>query len=100
MPAVGIAPAPAPIGGTGTEFTPLRAVVRAVGVVPAAGVELAGQIDLTARNPQKITNRNGGPVKVGKQAGRYEVIPGMSAADVADRARATITAYDRAIVKD
>ncbi|MFO1130844.1 MAG: type II secretion system secretin GspD [Hyphomicrobiales bacterium] len=42
------------------------------------------QVDLTARNPQRITNRNDGPVKVKNGVGRYEVIPGMSAADFGD----------------
>ena len=31
-----------------------------------------------------ITNRNDGQVKIKNQAGRYEVIPGMSAADFGD----------------
>jgi general secretion pathway protein D len=42
------------------------------------------QVDLTARNPQRITNRNDGAVKVKNGAGRYEVIPGMSASDFGD----------------
>ena len=47
-------------------------------------LDSTGQVDLTARNPQRITNRNDGQVKVKNQAGRYEVIPGMSAADFGD----------------
>ena len=47
-------------------------------------LDATGQVDLSAKNPQRITNRNDGPVKVKNGAGRYEVIPGMSAADFGD----------------
>jgi len=51
---------------------------------PSSMLDATGQVDLTARNPRKITNRNDGQVKTKAQAGRYEVIPGMSAADFGD----------------
>ncbi|MEY3080231.1 MAG: hypothetical protein RJA94_216 [Pseudomonadota bacterium] len=47
-------------------------------------LDATGQIDLNAKKPQRITNRNDGQVKVPGQRGRYEVIPGMSAADFGD----------------
>ncbi|MCA3555449.1 type II secretion system secretin GspD [Aestuariivirga sp.] len=48
---------------------------------PTAGLESTNQIDLTARSPQKVTNRGGGPVmKPAAQAARYEVFPGVSPA--------------------
>ena len=47
-------------------------------------LDATGQVDLSAKTPQRITNRNDGPVKVKNGAGRYEVIPGMSAADFGD----------------
>ncbi|MCX7350530.1 MAG: hypothetical protein NTZ54_13740, partial [Alphaproteobacteria bacterium] len=51
---------------------------------PSSMLDATGQVDLTAKNPRRIGNRNDGPVKVKNQAGRYEVIPGMSAADFGD----------------
>ena len=46
---------------------------------PSAALESTSQIDLTARTPQKITNRGGGPVmQPAAQAARYEVFPGVS----------------------
>ena len=47
-------------------------------------LDATSQVDLTAKTPQRITNRNDGQVKVKNPAGRYELIPGMSAADFAD----------------
>lgn len=47
-------------------------------------LDATGQINLNAKKPQRITNRNDGQVKVPGQRGRYEVIPGMSAADFGD----------------
>lgn len=47
-------------------------------------LDATSQIDLTAKNPQRITNRKDGQVKVASQRGRYEVIPGMSASDFGD----------------
>ena len=51
---------------------------------PSSMLESAGQVDLTAKTPRKVGNRNDGQVKTKPQAGRYEVIPGMSAADFGD----------------
>jgi general secretion pathway protein D len=62
----------------------LAALALASCNTPSAMLDSAGQVDLTAKSPRKITNRNDGPVKTGSQAGRYEVIPGMSAADFGD----------------
>jgi len=47
-------------------------------------LDSAGQVDLTTKTPRKVGNRNDGQVKTRPQAGRYEVIPGMSAADFGD----------------
>ena len=47
-------------------------------------LDATGQVDLTAKKPQRITSRNDGQIKVPGQRGRYEVIPGMSAADFGD----------------
>ena len=47
-------------------------------------LDATGQVDLSAKTPQRITNRNDGQVKVKNGAGRYEIIPGMSAADFGD----------------
>lgn len=47
-------------------------------------LDATGQVDLNAKTPNRITNRNEGQVKTARQAGRYEVIPGMSAADFGD----------------
>lgn len=47
-------------------------------------LDSAGQVDLTAKKPQRITSRNDGKVNVANGRGRYEVIPGMSASDFGD----------------
>ncbi len=47
-------------------------------------LDATSQVDLTAKTPQRITNRKDGQVKVASQRGRYEVIPGMSASDFGD----------------
>jgi len=46
-------------------------------------LDATGQVDLTAKNPRKVA-RPDGQAKVKNQAGRYGIIPGMSAADFAD----------------
>ena len=52
---------------------------------PSASLESTNQIDLTAKTPQKLTNRGGGPVmKPAAQAARYEVFPGTSPAAAGD----------------
>lgn len=75
----------------GMQFRPGRPLLLCLATVmlasctpPSAMLDSAGQVDLSAKNPQKVGNRNDGPVKVKNGAGRYEVIPGMSAADFAD----------------
>ncbi|WP_161957280.1 type II secretion system secretin GspD [Aestuariivirga litoralis] len=50
---------------------------------PSSMLDATGQVDLTAKNPRKVA-RPDGQAKVKNQAGRYEIIPGMSAADFAD----------------
>ncbi|MEI7599179.1 MAG: type II secretion system secretin GspD [Aestuariivirga sp.] len=46
---------------------------------PTASLDSANQVDLTAKTPQKVTNRGGGPVmKPAGQAARYEVFPGAT----------------------
>ena len=46
---------------------------------PSAGLESSNQIDLTAKVPQKVTTRGGGPVmKPAAQAARYDVYPGVT----------------------
>lgn len=46
---------------------------------PTASLNSTGQIDLTARTPDKITTRGGGPVmKPAAQASRYDVFPGAT----------------------
>jgi general secretion pathway protein D len=61
----------------------LAALVLASCNPPSSMLDATGQVDLNAKNPRRVT-RNDGAVKVKNQAGRYEVIPGMSAADFAD----------------
>ena len=75
----------------GIQFRPARPLALCIATLflascnpPSSMLDSTGQVDLTARNPQRITNRNDGQVKVKNQAGRYEVIPGMSAADFGD----------------
>lgn len=75
----------------GIHFRPARplllclaALVLASCNTPSSMLDATGQIDLNAKKPQRITNRNDGQVKVPGQRGRYEVIPGMSAADFGD----------------
>ena len=75
----------------GMQFRPARPLALCIATLvlascnpPSSMLDSTGQVDLTARNPQRITNRNDGQVKVKNQAGRYEVIPGMSAADFGD----------------
>lgn len=47
---------------------------------PSAMLESTNQVDLTAKTPQKITNRNDGPtLKQGSRTGRYQVYPGVNA---------------------
>lgn len=47
---------------------------------PTASLESANQIDLTAKTPQKLSNRGSGAVmKPAAQAARYEVFPGVGA---------------------
>lgn len=43
---------------------------------PSARLESAGDIDLNAKNPQKLTNRRGSPDPVRAQGGRYQIFPG------------------------
>src|SRR5690242_3425828 len=46
---------------------------------PSASLESAGQVDLTARSPQKVANHGGGAVmKPAAQASRYEVFSGAT----------------------
>lgn len=50
------------------------------GAGPSAQLESPGQIDLTAKTPQKVTTRNEGPaLKTRGQQARYEVFPGVNA---------------------
>src|SRR6478609_3976656 len=74
----------------GMYFRPVRPLLLCLAALvlascnpPSSMLDATGQVDLTARNPQRV-GRNDGPVKVKNQAGRYEVIPGMSAADFGD----------------
>ncbi|MFM8747796.1 MAG: hypothetical protein ACKOED_14205, partial [Aestuariivirga sp.] len=47
---------------------------------PSAMLENPTQVDLTAKTPRKLTNRNEGPaLKTKNQGARYEVFPGASA---------------------
>jgi general secretion pathway protein D len=62
----------------------IAALVLASCNPPSSMLDSTGQVDLTAKNPQRLTNRNDGQVKIKNQPGRYEVIPGMSAADFGD----------------
>ena len=52
---------------------------------PTAMLENPTQIDLTAKTPRKVTNRNEGPaLKTKNQGTRYEVFPGASSAIAED----------------
>ncbi len=62
----------------------LAALALASCNTPSSMLDATGQVDLTAKKPQRITSRNDGQIKVPGQRGRYEVIPGMSAADFGD----------------
>lgn len=62
----------------------LASLILASCNTPSSMLDATSQIDLTAKNPQRITNRKDGQVKVASQRGRYEVIPGMSASDFGD----------------
>ena len=62
----------------------LAALALASCNTPSSMLDSAGQVDLTAKTPRKIGTRNEGQVKTKPSAGRYEVIPGMSAADFGD----------------
>ena len=73
------------------QFRPVRPLLTCLASLmlascntPSSMLDATSQVDLTAKTPQKITNRNDGQVKVKNPAGRYELIPGMSAADFAD----------------
>ncbi len=73
------------------HFRPVRPMLTCLAALMLAGcntpssmLDSTSQVDLTAKTPQRITNRNDGPVKVKNPAGHYELIPGMSAADFAD----------------
>ena len=55
-------------------------VIASCGADPSARLESPGQIDLTAKTPQKVTTRNEGPaLKTRTQQARYEVFPGVNA---------------------
>jgi len=69
---------------TGPLALSLVAVLLASCNTPSSLLESTGQVDLNPKHPRRITNRNDGQVKVPAQRGRYEVIPGMSAAEFAD----------------
>jgi general secretion pathway protein D len=62
----------------------LATLMLASCTTPSSMLDATGQVDLTAKKPQRIANRNDGQIKVPGQRGRYEVIPGMSAADFGD----------------
>ena len=73
------------------QFRPVRPLLTCLASLmlascntPSSMLDATSQVDLTAKTPQRITNRNDGQVKVKNPAGRYELIPGMSAADFAD----------------
>ena len=75
----------------GMQFRPVRPLLTCLASLmlascntPSSMLDATSQVDLTAKTPQRITNRNDGQVKVKNPAGRYELIPGMSAADFAD----------------
>ncbi|PZF76276.1 type II secretion system protein GspD [Aestuariivirga litoralis] len=74
----------------GMHFRPVRPLLLCLASLglascnpPSSMLDATGQVDLTAKNPRKVA-RPDGQAKVKNQAGRYEIIPGMSAADFAD----------------
>lgn len=62
-----------------TAFIGCAALLLASCQAPVASLESPNQLDLSAKTPQKLTNRGAGPVmKPAAQAGRYEVFAGAT----------------------
>ncbi len=68
----------------GAAFLGCAGLLLASCQAPSASLESTNQIDLTAKTPEKLTNRGGGPVmKPAAQAARYDVYPGANPAAAA-----------------
>lgn len=87
-------------GASGLKFFPASVLgasgISAIRAVLPAGVMIAAVGGVSDQNFAEYIN--GGVTAFGLGSSLYK--PGMTAADVADRAKATIDAYDRAIAKD